>query len=167
MRAHPEFSFSAHYHAWRQDEWSDAASTPLRFEEITRTRLFFTNPMAPSATMVTRAIEFRFPSGQRYMEDHMLWATMVHSGLRAAKLKAWLSRRFSRPYGAAGLSRNLWRMEQAELRNYWALKHRGAMPTAWLILAVPWSLAKFARRILITALQRVLVRLPYRVTDTK
>jgi hypothetical protein len=105
--------------------------------------------------MVRRAVAHRFREGQRHMEDHLLWLTMMLAGLRAARLNAELSYRYFAPFGETGLSGNLIAMERAELGNYRLLRSEGRIGRAALGVLSAWSVAKFLRRLLIVAGRRL------------
>lgn len=155
MRKHPEYALTGHEHAWRRDAAPyEREISDFGFDPVPLSRLLLSNPLAPSAVMVKRSVPFRFSDRQRYMEDHLLWMQMVSGGLLAAKLRATLSYRFSRPFGATGLSARLWAMERAELTNYLAMHRSGAIGMRHLAALIPWSFTKFVRRIAITALHR-------------
>ena len=71
------------------------------------------------------------------------------------QLPATLAYVYKPMYGEGGLSSELWEMEKAELENYWILRREGHIgPLAALMLSA-WSLAKFARRLIVVSLRRV------------
>jgi glycosyltransferase involved in cell wall biosynthesis len=155
MRARPEFAFTGHAHDWLRTPGSESYQVEDQgFDPVPLRWLLSSNPLAPSAVMIRRSVAFRFPDRQRYMEDHLLWMRMVCAGLHAAKLRATLSYRFSRPFGAAGLSARLWKMERAEIENYVAMYRNRAIGSGHLAMLIPWSLARFARRAAIILLAR-------------
>lgn len=154
MQAHPEFALSGHRHAWLPDPLPAVSDDDAgRFHEVQFGRLLLSNPLSSSAVMLRRSVGLRFPEGQRHMEDHLLWMRLALDGQRMAKLAPWLSFRFSPPFGAAGLSRQLWLMERAELANYRAVHRAGGIGALTLAALVPWSLAKFGRRLVVSALR--------------
>jgi glycosyltransferase involved in cell wall biosynthesis len=157
MQEHPEYAFSGHANLWLRAGASAPEVEPAPgFAEVTRAQLLVSNRFTTSSIMLRRSIAQRFRDGQRHMEDHLLWMTLACAGLRAARLNAALSLRFAAPFGEAGLSGNLLAMERAELTNYLCLYRTGALGTAWLATLVPWSLAKFGRRLALTAWRRAL-----------
>jgi glycosyltransferase involved in cell wall biosynthesis len=156
MAEHPEFAFSGHAHRWLRGESEAPQSEPAPGgSEIARGALLRSNRFTTSSIMLRRALAHRFRDGQRYMEDHLLWLMMILSGLRAMRLNAELSFRYFAPFGEAGQSGNLIAMEREELANYVRLYRNGAIDAHWLAALVPWSLGKFARRVLISLLRRM------------
>jgi hypothetical protein len=69
-------------------------------------------------------------------------------------LSAPLARVYKAMYGAGGLSAQLWAMEQAELQNYWILRSEHAIGRTTALALSVYSLAKYARRVLVVALRR-------------
>jgi len=157
MLQHAEYQLSGHGHRWHRKDDEPGSAKPLPgYEEISRTALLLSNRFTTSSVMLKRDLPFRFLSGRRHMEDHLLWLTMVCGGVRAARLRAQLSTRFAAPFGEAGLSGELFGMERAELGNYWQLYRSGVIGAGWLAALQGWSLAKFARRCAIAGIRRAL-----------
>lgn len=156
MLARPEFAFSGHAHRWSRGGNDAPQPEPVPGDvEVTRGELLFSNRFTTSSVMVRRAVAHRFRDGQRHMEDHLLWLTMILAGLRAARLNAALSCRYFAPFGEAGLSGNLVAMQRAELGNYRLLRSEGRIGAATLAVLSAWSAAKFLRRLLIVAGRRL------------
>jgi glycosyltransferase involved in cell wall biosynthesis len=119
------------------------------------TNLLWGNPLAPSTVMVRNDRRFRFPEGQRRMEDHRLFLEMARAGERLALLDAPLAAHHKADFGAGGLSGDLVAMETAELGNYRALYRARAIGPARLAVLYAWSIAKFLRRVIIVAFRRL------------
>jgi hypothetical protein len=83
------------------------------------------------------------------MEDYRLWLEFVCSGNVVMKLSAELVAIYKSPFGAGGLSVQLWRMEQGELSNYKCLRDKGYINLAQYLGLSFYSLLKFVRRLLI------------------
>jgi len=156
MVEHAEFALSGHAHRWLRGGNDAPQGEPAPGDRaVTRGALLRSNRFTTSSVMVRRALVHRFRDGQRYMEDHLLWLTMILSGLRAARLNAELSYRYFAHYGEAGQSGNLIAMECAELGNYRLLQSEGRIGAATLAGLLAWSVAKFLRRLLIVAGRRL------------
>lgn len=60
-------------------------------------------------------------------------------------------------FGASGLSANLVSMEKGELRNIWRAYSRDDCGFVIFVIAVSYSIAKFARRVIVTSFRRLQV----------
>jgi glycosyltransferase involved in cell wall biosynthesis len=160
LQAHPEVALCAHRH-----EMLATPDVPVReigpvmAEDISRRSILMSNNFfAPSMMMLRRDLPHRFLCGRRHVDDHLLWMQIVCSGGRFVRLSPALAFTYKRPYGESGLSGQLWKMEKAELDNYWLLRREGHVGLAGALALCAWSLAKFARRLLGVALRRPLRR---------
>jgi glycosyltransferase involved in cell wall biosynthesis len=151
MSDHPEVVLSGHGHKvlcaeninlnWELDNWMTKC--------IPKRELLLSNKFITPSVMVRRDIKQRFNSGQRYMEDHMLWLDIVCSGGVVTKLSAELAAIHKGAFGAAGLSAQLWLMEKGDLGNYRRLYLTGCINIAqWLVFSL-FSWIKYVRRIAI------------------
>lgn len=129
------------------------ADWPGDWRKISRWGLLLSNRFHTSASVIRADLPFRFP-GKRYSEDYGLWLDIVFAGYPAYVSDLPLAFRHKAAYGMAGLTRNLWWMEQGELANILGLIRRGKL--AWLAggLALAFSLLKFCRRYLVCLLRR-------------
>jgi glycosyltransferase involved in cell wall biosynthesis len=155
MHAHPHCALSAHRH--RIVPPGDAQAvlhTGDGHALISRTALLISNRFITPSVMLRTSLPFRFPAGKRHMEDHWLWLRIAFEEHCIVRLNAELAMTFKPAFGQAGLSSRLVAMERAELGNYWRLFR--SRKIGWLTfetLAV-YSIAKFVRRCMITALGR-------------
>jgi len=153
MRARPEFGLTGHAHARSPQEASniadDAKLQPSGFRRISRRALLMSNRFITPSVMVRRELPYRFEHGQRHMEDHALWLTMIFAGVSIARLDATLATIHKAPFGEAGLSAAMLRMEAAELRNYRRLHRRHMILLPTFLLLCGYSLVKFVRRLLL------------------
>lgn len=151
MSAHPEVMLCGHGHrvvrqadmlpGWELGDW--------KVERIHKWALLLSNKFVTPSAMLRRDVNQRFVTGQRYMEDHMLWLELVCSGGVVTKLSAELAAIYKSPFGAAGLSAQLWPMEKSDLSNYARLYGSGCINLfEWLSLGL-YSLLKYLRRLLI------------------
>jgi glycosyltransferase involved in cell wall biosynthesis len=157
MSSHPEVALCAHRH--RILESADvpiAEIGELTVERVSKTSLLLSNNFfAPTMMMLKRDVPHRFLAGRRHVDDHLLWLQIVCAGLPFVRLSAQLAYTYKRPYGASGLSGQLWKMEKAELENYGILRRDGCigLPAACAFSA--YSLAKFGRRLLLASARRL------------
>lgn len=155
MQNRPEFDFSAHRYqivAAERAAGELAAHTEARLRLVAARALLLRNFIATSTVMLKRELALRFPP-KRCSEDYMLWLSLVLDGYSGAFIEAELAYRHKPAYGAAGLSARLWQMERGELGTYWELYREGKIPALWTAGLVPYSLAKFARRWLISTVR--------------
>ena len=116
--------------------------------------LLFRNLFVVPSVILRRDVPYRFLEGRRHMEDHLLWMTMALRGERIALLDAPLAFIHKAPYGASGLSADLWQMEKGELENYRLLQREGLISLPAMAGFQPLSLAKFAKRLAVSAARR-------------
>lgn len=157
MSAHPEVALCAHRRSILDtDRVPVSPIQEVSAELVSRHALLRSNNFfAPTVMMVRRELPFRFLDGRRHVDDHLLWLQIVCAGLRFVRLSARLAFTYKKPYGQSGLSSQLWQMEEAELANYWILRRDGCIGLLAAILLSAYSLAKFARRLLLVALRRM------------
>lgn len=155
LQAHPEISLCAHRHEILATlEVPDRAIGAVSVQEVSRRSILMSNNFfAPTVMMLRRDLPHRFLSGRRHVDDHLLWMQIVCSGGRFVRLSPALAFTYKRPYGESGLSGQLWKMEKAELQNYWLLRGEGHIGLAGALALSTWSLAKFTRRLLWVALR--------------
>ena len=157
MVAHPEIALCGHGH----EQLTASSVAPVEIGEISarvvsKPQLLLSNRfLAPTMMMVKRDIPYRFLPGRRHVDDHLLWLQIVCGGLRFVRLSAKLAYTYKAPYGESGLSSQLWKMEKAELENYWILRRGGCIGTIATIGLSVYSLVKFLRRLLTVAARRL------------
>lgn len=155
MIEHPEAALCSHAalcHA-RESATGEHGMTTAH-SRITKPQLLVSNRFITPAVMVRRSLPYRFREGRRHMEDHLLWMEMACDGQILLKMEAVLAYTFKTPFGASGLSGELWNMEKAELENYAILWRTGRINL--LAAAALWCLSglKFLRRLARAAVMR-------------
>jgi len=65
---------------------------------------------------------------------------------------------FKSAYGAGGLSGDLWRMELGELDTIRRLQQSARISRGMALLAMSWSLGKFAKRVVHVAIRNAFTR---------
>ena len=89
------------------------------------------------------------------MEDRLLWLEVVCDGGRIDKLDIDLAATYKKPYGAGGLSSNLWEMTKSDVDNYRLLRARGSLSLLAAYALMVFSLLKFLRRLVKVILWRI------------
>lgn len=153
MSEHPEVAICGHRDRLGNGRQQLFELDQLPVQEVTRAQLLTSNRILTRTAMLRTALPFRFPTNRRYSDDYYLWLQAVLGGQRAAIIDLPLACHF-RPLFSGGVSNALWQMERGELENYTRLFHSGLVRTWELPLLYSLSLAKFARRLLITAFRQ-------------
>jgi glycosyltransferase involved in cell wall biosynthesis len=151
MHSRPEVALSAHRHAIGV---APAPAEEVRISEVRARDLLWRNRFVTPSVMVRRSVEARFRSGQRHMEDHLLWMQLAFAGHRILLIELALATLYKAPFITSGLSADLVSMERAELGNYRLLWREGHIGVGTLTALSLWSAAKFARRLAIVGLRR-------------
>lgn len=160
LRAHPEVALCAHRHeVLATPDVPDREVGPVSAQGVSRRSILMSNNFfAPTMMMLKRDLPYRFLSGRRHVDDHLLWLQIVCAGHVLVRLSAKLAFTYKRPYGESGLSSQLWQMEKAELQNYWILRHERCIGTPSALALGAYSLAKFLRRAFLMWLRRLRLR---------
>jgi glycosyltransferase involved in cell wall biosynthesis len=154
MERRPELVLSGHRQVIDALLPEDAdAADEVPCTDITLRSILLGSPFGTSSAVLRREMALRFEDGARYGEDYFLWLRIAASGGRVARLERVLGERRGPMFGGTGLSGALWPMERAELRSYRALRRQGAIGPLALAAASLWSLARFARRALVTGMR--------------
>jgi len=158
MAAHPQIALCSHRHEILENpevpckEIGEIAAQPISKLSLLLSNSFF----APTMMMLRREVPYRFLSGRRHVDDHLLWLQILCAGFPFVRLSAKLAYTYKAPYGESGLSSQLWEMEKAELENYWILRREGSIGYAAVLALSVLSVAKFLRRVLLVSLRRAL-----------
>lgn len=155
MIANPTVVLCGHAHHIQKQDCiiADVILDNWYVEKISKRALLFSNKFITPSVMIKSNISQRFISEQRYMEDHMLWLSVVFSGSEVVKLSARLASIYKDSFGTSGLSSHMCAMEKSELGNYWMLcKAKNIGFTTMVVLSF-YSVAKFIRRLIIASLR--------------
>lgn len=157
MAAHPEVALCGHeYEVLATPEVRNQKIGAVLAQPVSRLSMLVSNRFVTPSVMIKREVPFRFLSGRRHVDDHLLWMQVQSAGMQLTKLSARLVYIYKPMFGASGLSAEMWKMERAELENYWILhRARGIGILATLALSL-YSFAKFLRRILLISPHRIL-----------
>lgn len=147
MSAYPDAALSGHRAGISSALPDPGPPESIPVERITFRQLLLANRFITPSVLLRRNLPFRFRTGQRHMEDHLLWMQIAASGAIILRLEAKLAVTFKPAYGAAGLSSNLWQMEKAECANYLQLAGDGAISYISAFALCVYSALKFLKRI--------------------
>ena len=153
MSAHPDAMLTGHPIA-RMTSGRAMGLAPGKVEDrrVGRRRLLLSNRLSPDSIMLRRELAIRFHPTKRYMEDYWWLLQVAFSGQEIVELSPPLAFTFKAAFGEGGLSARLWEMEKSELDNYWGLARAGKLGLSWVLPLCLWSLVKYARRRVLSAL---------------
>ena len=156
MQDHPDVVLCGHGHrmlsaAGTQPDW---VLVPGLNEQVRKWSLLMENSFVTPSVMLRREIPQRFSEGKRHMEDRLLWLEVVLDGARAMRLGAELVATYKKPYGATGLSSDIWQMTLADVYNYRVLHAAGRLSLWATCLLMSFSILKFMRRLFLLMLWR-------------
>lgn len=149
MQAHPDVALSGHICASSSSPVTMAPDDAFEVTAIDRRSVLLRNPFSTPSVMLKAGLPVRFLAEKSYAEDFFLWQQLVCAGYAVVRLEITLARLHKAAYGEAGLSSRLWEMERAELDNYRRLRRQGCLGALPMLLLMGYSLAKYARRVLI------------------
>jgi len=147
MKKHPSVVMSGH--AWSLRRPVSHLSGEFRAKRISKRLLLLRNVFATPCVMVKRSIELRFPTEQRYSEDYLLWLLLACRGYDIAYLPVPLTVIHKEPFGAGGLSQNLWAMQLGEIGCFLALRRQRFISLPAFLGACLLSWIKYLRRLVI------------------
>jgi glycosyltransferase involved in cell wall biosynthesis len=148
MAARPEVCLSSHRYIYG-DTSTPASVNPdsIVSKRISFKRLLLSNLFSTPNVMLRRDIPERFRDGKRYAEDYLLWLSIA-AGHECHLLDIKLTYLHKAPFGASGLSADMWYMERGELAVYNDLYEKGLISVFQFLILVPYSLSKFMLRLL-------------------
>ena len=159
MGDHPEYVLTCHqqvlFRGVGDPTEEELVFYDVGYDEIKAGKLLYFNVIPTRTVMLRRDQSHKFLEGKRYSEDYLLWLTIVLSGGRAAKLEPALAGAFKPDFGVGGLSSRLIRMEMGELDCYFKLYKAKLIDIFTLYGVAGFSLIKFFRRIVLTAVRRI------------
>jgi len=156
MLSEPDVAVSGHGHAQLSPSQAFPRLGKPVFRGLPHFYVLLKNPFITPSFMVRRDLAFRFLPGRRHMEDHLFLMQVTHAGLRIAKTTLPLAFIYKNIFGEAGLSADLWVMQEGELENYQFLYQQGSISRATFFFFRVYSWIKFCRRVLIVRCRRLL-----------
>jgi glycosyltransferase involved in cell wall biosynthesis len=118
----------------------------VRFSRVSSRDLLLSNRFSTPSIMLRKDLPNRFPEGKRFCEDYELWCDLCCSGFQCYSIDVPLTFCYKPLYGHAGLSGNLWKMEQGELGVYAALRAKRKIGLFLHGCLSIWSLVRYVRR---------------------
>ena len=156
MRDRPSIAVTGHRCIWLRDGKPPSGMPHVSgYTPITPFRLLFRNAFSTPSAMLKRDIPFRFTENKRYCEDYDLWLQIVFGGLQVMLIEADLAYLYKAPYGASGLSAQLWKMEKGELDSFAHLYRKNKINLPVLCLASVFSIVKFGPRAVNVIIKRI------------
>lgn len=139
-----------------QPRWSPSPAVryPIQVRVFPRHLLMVRSPFPTASIMLRRDLPFRFDESRRRAEDFMLWAQILLSGYRCAKINQVLASWHKPPFGAGGLSGDLAAMYKASVDVRKTLHAQGLLSGWQRYLAEAMSLVRYLRRRLLTYQRR-------------
>lgn len=155
MKNNPDIYLSGHEkRIVSEDVGLDWQLTTFHYKLLSPKKMLLSNPFVTPSVMFKRNNEYKFNPIKRYVDDHLLWLEIVFDNHKVAKLSQQLVAIYKPMFGATGLSSHMWKMEKAELDNYWLLFKEKKIRYIVLVLIGLYSFAKYIRRLLIVGARR-------------
>lgn len=156
MEEHPDYGLSGHEHLLINEKSIEHNATlGSSYRQVKLLDILLRNPFVTPSIMVRRSILLRFHDLQRHSEDYRLWLEIAFSGVKVAKLSDPLAYIYKPLIGTSGLSSNLLRMEEGELRAYAAISFSKPKYYPLILFLAPYSIVKFFRRVLIVVMRSI------------
>jgi glycosyltransferase involved in cell wall biosynthesis len=127
---------------------------PLKVRVSPGHLLMLRSPFPTASIVLRRDLPFRFDESRRRAEDFLLWAQILLSGYRCAKINQVLASWHKAPFGAGGLSGDVVAMYKAAVDTRKTLHAQGLIGRPQMYVAHAISLARYARRRLLTFSRR-------------
>jgi glycosyltransferase involved in cell wall biosynthesis len=131
-----------------------ALRVPFKVNLVTKLTMLITNPFQTSGVLLRCDLPFRFDEGRRRSEDYFLWAQIVLSGHRGARIDQVLASWHKPPFGAGGLSGDLGAMYAAGSDARRTLYRMGFISLLELALTCSWARVRYVRRCVLTFWRR-------------
>ncbi|AND69816.1 hypothetical protein ATSB10_23620 [Dyella thiooxydans] len=131
-----------------------ALAYPLKVSVVAGHLLQLRSPFPTASIVLRRDLPFRFDANRWRAEDFMLWAQILLSGHRCARINQVLASWHKEPFGAGGLSGDLSAMYMAAVDVRRALRRQSLLGSGQWLVAHLFGLARYARRRALTAVRR-------------
>jgi glycosyltransferase involved in cell wall biosynthesis len=114
-------------------------------------QMLVANRFPTRSVMLKRDLPFRF-EGKQVTEDYLLWLQILCSNHICYRIDAPLSLSFRPDFSPGGYSGQLWKHEKRELAAWRVLHSQHLITGVTLAFSMTWSLAKYLRRVVLSAL---------------
>lgn len=131
-----------------------ALTYPLKVTVVPGHLIQLRSPFPTASIVLRRDLPFRFDETRWRAEDFMLWAQILLSGHRCARINQVLASWHKEPFGAGGLSGDLAAMYIAAVDVRRTLRAQGLLGRGQWLLAHLFGQLRYARRRLLTALRQ-------------
>ena len=131
-----------------------ALRPPVRAEIVGRRRVLLHNPFPTASVVLRRDLPLRFDESFRRSEDFLLWAQIVLSGYRCARINQVLAIWNRRADGASGLSDDFAAMRRTNNEARRKLLQQGLLSRPEYEFTRAVSVLRWARRDLVLRLQQ-------------
>lgn len=117
------------------------------FDFVGKYRILLGNPFSTPTIVLRNHCGFTFLENHRAAEDYFLWMKIILTHKVALRINVPLAFSYKNHFGEAGLSKNLVDMEMGEIKAYLEIYKLGLMNLVTLMIIIPFSFAKFLKRI--------------------
>jgi len=150
MLKNPEIAICGHFCDWYGNQGGCINTDVERIEStlITKNSMLMKNPFSTPTVMLRRSCSLRFENGKQYAEDYFLWLCAIYSDFKVARLNMKLASLYKPPYGSAGLSADLSKMEQGVLECFEKLYQLNKISYPTYIAVVSFSKLKYLKRVI-------------------
>lgn len=131
-----------------------ALTYPLKVRVVAAHLLHFRSGFPTASVVLRRDLPFRFDESRWRAEDFLLWAQILLSGYRCARMNQVLASWHKPPFGAGGLSGDLAAMYSAAVDARRALLAQGLLGPWQMRVVHAFGVARYARRRLISFARR-------------
>lgn len=151
VAADPEISLLAHkMNVQSRSAPAPALRYPMKVSISPRHLLTLRSPFPTASIMLRRELPFRFDENRRRAEDFLLWAQILLSGYRCARINQVLASWHKTPYGVGGLSGDLSAMYKAAVDTRKTLHAQGLLSGWQMYIAHGISFVRYQRRCVMT-----------------
>ncbi|WP_049623637.1 glycosyltransferase family 2 protein [Frateuria defendens] len=130
---------------------------PMKVRVLPGHLLQLRSPFPTASIVIRRDLPFRFDESRRRSEDFLLWAQILLSGYRCAKINQVLASWHKPPFGAGGLSGDLAAMYKAGIDARRVLHAQGLLGRGQLYLVNTIGVVRYVRRCVITYGRRLAI----------
>lgn len=158
MQNNQDMAITGHKRSWLKKQGEEIKDLPLpghyKIYSLSKRKMLVSNVIPSTSVMIRRDRPFRFEPAKMFSEDYLLWLSILLSGYKGAYIDMDLAFSYKAPYGAGGLSSQLWAMEKGEIDAYFKLWQKKQISLIQFLCLVPFSIVKYMRRVIISWLAK-------------